>query len=78
MTGGQGAAVFLGGLAVGFLVCLQFRENTSSCCRRVGQGVRDEVVAAAGPLGGIAGAIYDGLNLKAIAPALLDAAKVPP
>ena len=78
MTGGQGAAVFLGGLTVGFLVCLQFRENQSSCCRRVGEAVRDEVVSAAGPLGGLAGRLYDAFNLKAIAPALLDAAKVPP
>lgn len=78
MTGGQGAAVFLGGLAVGFLVCMQLRENKSSCCRRVGEAVRDEVVSAAGPLGGLAGAVYDALNLGAIAPAVLDAAKVPP
>jgi hypothetical protein len=75
VTGGQGAAVFLGGLAVGFVVCLQFRENQSSCCRRVGEAVRDEVVGAVGPVGGW---LYDVLNLRAIAPAVLDAAKVPP
>jgi hypothetical protein len=69
--------VFLGGVAVGALLVAQLRENESSCCQRVASGVREELVDAAGPLGGIAGSAYDALHVGSIAPALLDALGVP-
>ncbi len=71
------ALVFVAGVVVGAVALLQLRENESSCCKRVGAGVRDKLETAAGPLGGVATAVYDGLNLGSVAGPLLDLFGVP-
>lgn len=69
--------LFFGGVVVGGVAVLQLRESQSSCCKRVGEGLRTEVVDAAGPAGPIAGGIYDALNVKSVAGPLLDLFGVP-
>lgn len=66
--------IFGAGVLVGAFCMLQLKENESSCCKRVRYGVRDELVDAVGPVGGT---LFDGLNVGAIAPQLLDLFGVP-
>lgn len=77
MTTGGAILLFAGGVVVGGIVVLQLRESQSSCCKRVGEGLRTEVVDAAGPAGPVAGKIYDALNIKSVAGPLLDLFGVP-
>lgn len=73
----SGVWYFLGGVAVGAFAMLQLKENEGTASKRVAAGVREELVDAAGPAGGAAGAAYDALNLGAIANQMLDLFGVP-
>jgi hypothetical protein len=70
-------AWFLGGVVLGGLFVLQLKPNPDSARARVAAGVREELVDAAGPLGGAAGAIYDASNVGSVANELLDLMGVP-
>lgn len=63
--------------ACGVVVAAHLRGDESSCCARVGSGVRGKLVSAAGPLGSVAGVLYDALGLAKLSPKLLDVFGVP-
>jgi hypothetical protein len=69
--------VFVGGVVVGGFCVLQLRHNETTCSKRVAAGVREELVDAAGPAGGIAGWLYDATNVGTVANPLLDLFGVP-
>lgn len=68
---------FVAGVLVGGVCVLQLKSNADSASARVGEGVKTKLQAAAGPLGGVVGSVYDGLNLGAVANPVLDLFGVP-
>jgi hypothetical protein len=65
---------FVGGVIVATHL---LRAAESSCCERVGYGVRDKLTGYAGPLAPVASKLFDGLGLTKLAPSLLDLFGVP-
>lgn len=74
----NGAAWFALGALVGVVVVTRIKSaNTSSCCKRVAIGARDQLAGYTGPFDGATSALLDGLGLTEHLPGLIDQLGVP-
>lgn len=74
---GDELLILVGGVAVGFLLAMQLKDNESSCCKRVSAGARD--MAGELPVfGGVLQRVGDAINLWPSVPPLLDLFGVDP